>query len=118
MRQVSAYDIWCELLWEDDYTFNEYRKRGVGSGHSKSGQRKKWRKNYYFEQDLLVKLKGSLDEAAFKARFAGYNPQEIEWFFNKIKTHAIRSKESEAHCRNKLLLWSYKLHNCLSYQQI
>ena len=54
----------------------------------------------------------------FKARFAGYKPEEIDWFFKKIKAVAIRPRETDIHCRNKLLLWIDKLHNCLSYQQI
>lgn len=107
-----------DVIWEDEYTFIEYKKKGVGSGHSKSGQRRKWTKNHFFEQDLLTKLKTSLDETSFKARFAGYNPEEICWFFEKIKARALRPKETEVHCRNKLLLWLDKLHNCLSYHEI
>ena len=59
-----------------------------------------------------------MTEKEFKARFAGYNVAEITWFFNKIKKNAIRPKETEVHCRNKLLLWLDKLHNCLAYQEI
>ena len=55
---------------------------------------------------------------SFRARFAGYNPEEIDWFFQKIKMRALRPKETEVHCRNKLLLWLDKLHNCLSYEQL
>ena len=66
----------------------------------------------------MLLFQKELDEKAFKARFAGYNPQEIAWFFDKIKGQSMRPKETEVHFRNKLLLWLDKLHNCLKYQQI
>ena len=110
--------FWSEITWDDDYDFCEYKTKGVGYGHSKSGQRKKWKKNHYFEQDLLTLFQQTLDEDTFAAKFAGYKPKEIIWFFNKIKKNAMRSRETENHCRNKFLLWLDKMHNVLSYQQI
>ena len=106
------------MIRDDDYEDIEWKKRGVGRGHSKSGQRQRWRKNWFFEQDLFTKFKMDMKPVAFKARFAGYNPDEINWFFQKIKAVAIRPKETEVHCRNKLLLWIDKLHNCLQYHEI
>ena len=103
---------------DEDYTFYKWKKRGVGKGHSKTGRRAGWTKKYYFEQDLLTKFVNEMKPKAFKARFAGYRPEEINWFFQKIKNSAIRPKETEVHCRNKLLMWIDKLHNCLSYHQI
>ena len=107
-----------DMIWDDNHVFIAYKKKGVGKGRAKSGQRKKWRKKYYFEQDLFTKFQRELDEKGFKARFAGYTAQQLDWFFNKIKKQAIRPKETEWHCRNKLLMWLDKLHNCLSYEEI
>ena len=103
---------------EEEYSFLEWKKKGVGRGHSKSGTRQRWTKRLYFEQDLLCKFAMNLKPKAFKARFAGYNAEEINWFFQQIKGCAIRPKETEVHCRNKLIMWLDKLHNCLSYHQI
>ena len=111
-------DLWSLLIWEDEHEFCDYKKGGVGKGHSNKGQRRKWKKNLYFEQDLLQTFTTTLDESTFASMFAGYKPKEIIWFFNKIKEKAIRPKETEWHCRNKLLLWLDKMHNALSYQQI
>jgi len=111
-------DFWFDVLSDDEYEFCDFIKAGVGTGHSKSGQRRKWTKNYYFEQDLLNLFAQSMDEATFVSTFAGYKPDEITWFFNKIKHNAIRPKETECHCRNKFVLWLDKMHNVLSYTQI
>ena len=115
---MDLIGIWSDIIWNVEDDFIEYRKTGVGRGHSKSGKRRRWKKKSYFEQDLLKIYETTLDLAAFKSRFAGYSAKEIEWFFNKIKKAAIRPRESEMHCSNKLLLWLDKLHNCLSYQEI
>ena len=108
----------ASIIFEDEYNFLDWKQKGVGTGYSKTGQRKKWKKKYFFEQDLLAKYSSELDSKAFKATFAGYSAAQITWFFNEIKQNAIRPKETEHHCRNKLLMWLDKLHNCLSYQQI
>ena len=97
-------EFWSDLIWSDDYTFCEFKKPGVGRGHSKTGVRKKWKKKLYFEQDLFKLYQRTLDRQTFLATFAGYEPKEIDWFFNKIKANAIRPKETEWHCRNKLLM--------------
>ena len=117
-KQVDPTDSMMCLIWSDEDEFIKYKSRGVGKGHSKAGKRRTWRKNFYFEQDLLTLFATSLDEKAFTARFAGYQVREIQWFFQKIKKKALRPKETEIHCQNKLLLWLDKLHNCLTYQQI
>lgn len=103
---------------ECDYECIEWKVKGVGRGHSRTGQRMTWRKKSYFQLDLLTNFKEKLLPREFKARFAGYNPDEINWFFQKIKKAAIRPRETEVHCRNKLLLWLDKLHNCLTYHQL
>ena len=86
-----------------------YKKMGVGRGFTKNGERKKWTKNYYFEQDLLHIFASELKPSVFRSRFAGYSPAEIKWFFETIKHNAIRPKETYFHARNKLLLWLDKL---------
>lgn len=83
-----------------------------------TGRRARWKKRHYFEQDLLSKFATEMKPSKFRSRFAGYCPDEINWFFEKIKKAAIRPRETEVHCRNKLLLWIDKLHNCLSYNEM
>ena len=110
---------WKKLIFEDDHHhFINYKKKGVGTGHSQSGTRKKWKKKQFFEQDLLNKFKTELTKEDFCSKFGGYSACDIEWFFNTIYKHALRPKETFVHCRNKLLLWLDKIHNCLSYKQI
>ena len=111
-------DFWSTMFSDEEYEFCEYKSKGVGSGRSNNGQRRKWKKNYYFEQDLFILFQQTLDHQTFAATYAGYKPAEILWFFNKIKHNALRPKETEWHCRNKFLLWLDKMHNVLSYHQI
>ena len=111
-------NIWEHLIFDEEHQFCKLEKRGVGKGHSKTGQRRRWKKKAFFEQDLLQLYCKILDEQTFSATFAGYKPQQINWFFNKIKKQALRPKETEWHCRNKLLMWLDKIHNALSYQQM
>ena len=111
-------EFWLDMFTDDEHVFCNYKRRGVGRGHCNSGQRRKWTKHWFFEQDLLASFQQSLSKAQFASTFAGYKPDEINWFFNKIKTNAIRPKETEWHCRNKLLMWLDKLHNELGYQQL
>ena len=110
--------MWSELFSDDEHKFIHYKKRGVGRGRANSGQRRKWTKDWYFEQDLLTLYQQTMSMEKFVATFAGYKPKEIKWFFHKIKRNAIRPKETEWHCRNKLLMWLDKLHNELGYQQL
>lgn len=105
-------------MTDDDYFLIEWKQRGVGRGHSKTGSRQKWTKRHYFEQDLLGLFASQMKLSTFKARFAGYRPEEVDWFFQRIKSRALRPRETEAHCCNKLLMWLDKLHNCLSYREI
>ena len=107
-----------DFVLDDEIMLTAFKMKGVGTGHSKSGVRRKWTKSHYFEQDLLQKFSNELDDKAFKSIFAGYTAKQIDWFFAKIKQNLIRPKESECHARNKLLLWLDKLHNCLSGQQM
>ena len=66
----------------------------------------------------MTKFQRELSEAEFKSRFASYSPRELEWFFDTIKDHLIRPRETECHAKNKLLLWLDKLHNSLSGLQM
>ena len=115
---MHLHTIWMDIFWEEDQQIIAYKKAGVGRGHSKTGQRRRWKKKTFFEQDLLTKFRRTMYPDAFSARFAGYTPEQVDWFFQQIKKEAISPKETEVHCRNKLLMWLDKLHNCLSYQQI
>ena len=98
----------------EEHCFIEYKKGGVGRGKTKSGEKKSWKKKEYFELDLLELYKTEMTENEFQTRFAGYNAQDVEWFFSTISKHVIRPKETYCHARNKLLLWLDKMHNCLS----
>ena len=111
-------EFWLDAFSDEAYTFCHYKKRGVGRGHANNGQRQEWTKDWYFERDLLSLFQQTMSNATFIATFAGYMPNEIKWFFDKIKANALRPKETAWHCRNKLLLWLDKLHNELSYQQL
>lgn len=93
-------------------------KRPVGKGNCKNGKRRSWKKKSHFEMDLLTRFKHNLDSSAFKSKFAGYTPEDISTFFDKIKDNCIRPKETVIHCRNKLLLWIDRNHNSLSWNQI
>ena len=111
--------VWNDLLFDDEnHSFIGYKKKGVGTGHSQTGRRAKWKKKMYFEQDLLNKFNRELKPSEFKARFAGYSADNIKWFFETISHNALRPKESFVHARNKLLLWLDKLHNSLSCKQM
>ena len=103
------------MIFEDDQEkFIPYKKGGVGKGKTKSGRKKSWKKNHYFELDLLTIFGTELSQVAFKKRFAGYSADELEWFFKSIEKNVLRPKETMFHARNKLLLWIDWLHNCLS----
>ena len=111
-------DFWTIIFSDEDHHFCEFKTRSIGTGHSKTGKRRKWTKCHYFEQDLLSLFQTTLDSHTFAATFAGYAPAEIIWFFDKIKQIALRPRETEWHCRNKFLMWLDKMHNKLSYLQI
>ena len=110
--------FWTNVILDEEYTFINYKKRGVGTGHSKSGIRTKWKKKEYFEKDLLKKFATEMTKTDFEATFGGISAKQIKWFFNTISKNAIRPRETYVHARNKLLLWIDKLHNCLSCKQI
>ena len=93
------------------------REPAIGKGKCKNGRRRRWKKRSHFEQDLLTRFSQTLDLSAFKSKFAGYTPEDINTFFNKIKDNCIKTRETEVHCRNKLLLWIDRLHNRLSWDQ-
>ena len=107
-----------EFILDNEYRGISFKNKGVGRGHAKSGQRQKWTKKYFFEQDLLQKYSREMTSKEFKATFASYSPKQLSWFFDTIKAQLIRPKETEFHARNKLLLWLDKLHNSLSGQQM
>ncbi len=92
----------------------EFKTKGVGTGRSKNGRRKRWKKKPYFQMDLLSKFERELSASEFRARFASYSPCQLRWFFNTIKKELIRPRGTEWHSMNKLLLWLDKLHNRLS----
>lgn len=69
------------------------------------------------EQDLVAVFEKKLIPARFKARFI-YSPQQVRWFYETIKEHAIRPKETMHHSRNKLLIFFHKLHCSLAGSQM
>ena len=116
--QIMIGQSFLEFILEDAAPLLKYRKKGVGTGHSKNGPRRRWKKKYYFERNLLAKFQSELQDAEFRSRFAGYSPRELTWFFETIKDELIRPRETRCHAMNKLLLWLDKLHNCLSGLQM
>ena len=112
--QMDVGQSFLEFILEDVKYLVEWRKKGIGTGHAKSGTRKRWKKQSYFESDLLSMFERDYPEAEFKARFAGHSPRELRWFFNTIKAALIRPRETWWHAQNKLLLWLQKLHHSLS----
>lgn len=88
---------------------------GVGKGKCKNGPRKKWKKNPYFERDLLRTKLDELKENGFLQTYAGYSTAEIARFFDMIKNNVIRPKETFFHARNKLLMWIDRIHNKLGW---
>ena len=96
----------------------DFKKRGVGRGHTKDGSKKTWRKNFHFEADLLEIKLSQLGPKEFKNHFGGTSADDIRFFWTKIRANCIRPKETESHARNKLILWLDKLHNSLSWKNI
>ena len=82
-----------------------------GKGNCKVGKRKTWKKNDYFEKDLLKIFETEMSIKGFMTQFAGYSPQQIQHFFDKIKSNLIRPRETVDHARNKVLLWLDRNHN-------
>lgn len=113
-------ESFIEYMLEDDYQLTSYKLLGVGSGRAKSGARRRWKKKMYFQQDLLAKFKREMTVGEFKARFAGYTPHQLEWFFDTIKDALLlqRPKSTPWHARNKMLLFLDKLHNCLQGREM
>ena len=93
-------------------------KRKIGKGHSKSGKRRKWKKNQHFEKDLLSMYLKKLQITGFVKKFGGFLPNEISKFFEKIQMNAIKQRETCQHARNKLLVWLDRNHNKLKWDQI
>ena len=69
-----------QFLFED-FSFIDYKLAGVGKGKTKSGRKKTWKKNSYFDLDLLKIFQLQLTEKQFKKRFAGFSSNDLEWFF-------------------------------------
>ena len=105
------------ILSNDDGNI-DFKKRGVGRGHTRDGKKKTWCKKHYFERDLLSLKLLELGETEFCKKYAGLSVEDVNYFWNKIKQNCVRPKETEVHARNKLLLWLDKLHNSLSWKQI
>ena len=105
-------------IFKDDMEKIDFKKRGVGRGKTKDGSKKTWRKNYYFESDLLSLKVSELGPIEFAKHFGGTSCEDVKAFWNEIKTNCIRPKETEMHARNKLLLWLDKLHNNLGWKSI
>ena len=106
-----------ELL-DLDEKFIDYKKRGVGKGRTKSGKRKSWKKNDYFEHDLLTLNLDKLGEKEFSNKYAGCSHDDVLYLWSNIRSEVIRPKETEFHARNKLLMWLDKLHNNLSWKKL
>ena len=51
-----------DYILDETDELSTYKKKGVGIGYSKSGQRKKGQRSDYFEQDLLIIFAEELDE--------------------------------------------------------
>lgn len=109
--------IWNEL-WDDENVCLPYKMPGVGSGHTKSGKRRKWKKRHRFELDHLKLEKDILVDDTFQSKFAGCTVDDIQYIWNKIKKHVVLPRETEVHARNELMMWLDKLHNDLSWVQI
>lgn len=107
-----------DFILDDEDECIPYKLRGVGTGHSRTGHRRRWKKKFYFEEDLMAKFSSESTLSEFKARFAGYSPNQLNWFFDTFKKQLIRPRETEQHAKNKLLLWMDKLHNSLSGQEM
>ena len=107
-----------EELFEGEQSKMSFKLSGVGTGRSKSGHRKKWKKRDHFEKDILNLDLRERGEAAFASKFAGCRPEDVMFIWNKIRSNVLRPRESEFHGRNKLLLWLHKLHGDLSWNQI
>ena len=105
-------------LFVEDAEFLSYKRAGVGTGRSKTGQRKKWKRRYWFEQDLMSRELRKLGETKFKNKHGGCSAADVEFIWQKIQEHVIRPRESFFHARNKLLMWLDKIHNDLSFEQI
>ena len=115
---MNGNSLLSRELFEDEHEFIPYKVRGVGTGHSKTGQRKKWKKRYWFEQDLLSRESRMLGPEKFSNKYAGCSAQDVRFIWSKIHQHVIRPRETFVHSRNKLLLWLDKLHNDLNWDHI
>jgi len=115
---MTGESLILRYLFEDEDELIPYKIQGVGTGHSKTGQRKKWNKRYFFEMDLFGKELREVGRFAFTNKFAGCSPDDVLYIWRKIRQHVIRPRETEVHARNKLLLWLDKLHNDLSWNQV
>lgn len=116
--QMTGVSLIFRHLFEDEDEFIAYTARGVGTGHSKSGQRKKWTRRYYFERDLLAQESQQLEPITFSNKYAGCSVEDIALIWQKIHLNVVRPRETEVHARNKLLLWLDKIHNDLSWNQV
>ena len=120
--QIFGADFSNNLIFgnqfEDDENELCIKPFKVGRGRSKTGKRAGWTKKQYFEQDLLTLFKETLQPNGFSSKFAGFKPIELIDFFEKIKSNALRPRETFFHARNKLLLWLDKNHNILTWNQV
>ena len=105
------------MIHDDDCVPIAFKLKGVGIGHSNTGQRRSFEQDGLFETDLLSKLERKMCLRKFKSRFV-HSPTEIRCFFETIKAKAMRPLETEHHCCNKVLLLLDRLHNCLSAEQM
>ena len=120
--QIFGGHFFRNLILDQDSTEQEneliMKPFCVGKGRSKLGKRQKWTKKNYFEQDLNATLLKKLKVTGFSRKFAGFYPHELDFFFEQIKSKAIRPRETVFHARNKLLLWIDRNHNKLSWNQV
>ncbi len=83
----------------------------IGSGHSRTGTRKRWKKKHYFEQNLL-------ERDFISNKYAGYTRDQISQLFVRVKRFLVRPRETDVHAQNKLAMWLDWLHNSLSWKNI
>ena len=120
--QIFHTDFFQNIILEDQISDcdDELKlpKQKLGKGKTKTGKRRSWTKDGYFELDLLKRQEKKLNSCGFTSKFAGYSPSEVAHFFEKIQANAVKERETVYHARNKILLWLDRNHSKLSWNQV